>query len=54
MRSHLAIEPWQNKEILIKLYQKDEGRDLDNRHPHPYISIQVRYDRDRGEPVVLR
>lgn len=46
-----SIQPWFNKEIFIKLYQKDEGRDVDNRHPHPYISLQVRYDRDSKERV---
>lgn len=47
----LAIEPWCNKEVLIKLYQKHEGRDGDNRHPHPYLSLQVRYDREGKEVV---
>jgi hypothetical protein len=51
-KSDLAIQPWMNKEILIKIYQKQEGRDADNRHPHPYLSIQVRYDRDAKEKVV--
>ncbi len=50
--SELAIQPWFNKEILIKLYQKGEGRDGDNRHPHPYLSIQVRFDREGKERVV--
>jgi hypothetical protein len=49
--AHVAIQPWLNKEIYIKLNQKDEGRDGDNRHPHPYITIQVRYDRIRKERV---
>ncbi len=44
--------PWMNKEVFVKLYQKEEGRDFDNRHPYPYISIQVRYDRDKSERVV--
>lgn len=47
----VEIQPWMNKEIFIKLYQRDEGRDFDNRHPHPYLSIQVRYDRMIGERV---
>ena len=47
----LKIPPWFNKEIYIKLYEKNEGRDFDNRHPYPYISIQVRYDCDLNEPV---
>ena len=50
--AHVATPPWMNKEIYIKLYQKDEGRDIDNRHPYPYLSIQVRYDRDKKERVV--
>ncbi|MBX7066852.1 MAG: hypothetical protein K1X28_06450 [Parachlamydiales bacterium] len=49
--TELTTEPWVNKEIMIKLYQKQEGRDGDNRHPHPYISIQVQYDRDGKERV---
>lgn len=43
--------PWYNKEIFVKLYQKHEGRDFDNRHPFPYICIQVRYDRDHRKTV---
>jgi len=48
----LVVQPWMNKEVFIKLLQKHEGRDWDNRHPHPYLSIQVRYDRDSKERVV--
>lgn len=51
-KTELAVQPWFNREIFIKLYQKNEGRDLDNRHPHPYLSLQVRYDRDGKEKVV--
>lgn len=37
--------PWCNKEVLIQVFEKDEGRDFDNNHKYPYISIQMRYDR---------
>lgn len=47
-----SILPWMNREIYIKLYKQDEGRDGDNRHPYPYVSIQVRYDREKKEKVV--
>lgn len=50
--AHVATAPWMNKEVYIKMHQKGEGRNFDNQHPHPYISIQVRYDRDRKEKVV--
>lgn len=42
---------WYNKEIFIKIYDAKERRDFDNRHPYPYIVIEVRYDRHRGEAV---
>ena len=50
-RSDVAIKPWYNREIFIKLYQKNEGRNFDNRHPYPYISVQVRYDYDAQKKV---
>lgn len=49
--TNVSIPPWFNKEIFIKLYQKEEGRDFDNRHPYPYIGIQVRWDREADERV---
>jgi Bacterial protein of unknown function (DUF882) len=55
LESHLtnvSCPPWYNKEILIKISQKAEGRDFDNIHPYPYLSIQVRFDRDLSEKVV--
>lgn len=47
-----AITPsWYNKEIAITLYHRFEGRDLDNHHPYPYISIQVLYDKQQKRSV---
>lgn len=45
--------PLYNKEIFIKLYKATEGRNFDNRHPYPYISIQVRYDTATQKKVVF-
>lgn len=45
-------QPWMNWELFIKIYKPHEGRDIDNRHPYPYISIQVRHDRKTGERVL--
>lgn len=47
----VSTVPLYNKEILIKIYQKEEGRDFDNSHSYPYISLQVRFDRERNEKV---
>lgn len=47
----VSIPPWYNKEIFVKVFKKNEGRDFDNRHPYAYIAIQVRYDWSRDESV---
>ncbi len=44
---------WYNKEILLYIHEKNEGRDFDNRHPYPYITIEVRMDRKTSEPVTF-
>lgn len=48
---NVRIEPWYNQEIFVKIYQADEGRDFDNQHKHPYLSVQMRYDRHKREKV---
>ena len=50
--TNVSTPPVYNKEIYLKLFKKKEGRNFDNRHPYPYISIQVRHDRDKDERVV--
>lgn len=50
--TNVSTNPWMNKEIFIKLFNKKEGRNFDNRHPYPYISIQVRYDTASQEKVI--
>lgn len=49
--TNVSTPPWHNKEIFVKLFKKKEGRNFDNRHPYPYISIQVRHDRDTDQKV---
>lgn len=50
--TNVSQKPWYNKEIFVKVFQEKEGRDFDNKHPFPYISVQVRFDREKGERVV--
>jgi hypothetical protein len=50
--TNVSTPPWYNKETFIKLFKKHEGRNFDNRHPYPYISVQVRYDEDLREKVI--
>ncbi|MFA5249787.1 MAG: D-Ala-D-Ala carboxypeptidase family metallohydrolase [Parachlamydiales bacterium] len=52
-KTNVSTAPWYNKEVFIKLFQSGEGRDFDNRHPYPYLSIQVRYDREKNKRVLL-
>lgn len=47
----VVTQPWFNKEIYFKLYKENEGRDLDNRHPYPYLSLQVLLDLDTMQKV---
>lgn len=42
---------FENKEIIAYINQKDERRDLDNRHPYPYITLEVKYDIDQKKKV---
>lgn len=49
--TNVSTLPWYNKEIFIKLFKKDEGRDLDNNHRFPYVCIQLKWDRDTDTPV---
>ena len=49
--TNVTAIPVRNKEVYIKVFNKEEGRDFDNRHPHSYVSIQVRHDREEGKSV---
>lgn len=40
-----------NAEVSVRIYQKGEGRDFDNQHPHPYLSIEVLKDRETNKQV---
>ena len=50
--TNVSTKPWFNKEIFLKLFLEKEGRDFDNKHPYPYISIAVRYDIDEKKNVM--
>jgi len=50
--TNVSVKPWYNKEVFVKLFQANEGRNFDNRHPYPYIAIQVRYDTQLNQRVV--
>lgn len=49
--TNVSTLPWYNKEIFVKVFKKDEGRDLDNNHRFPFIAIQLKWDRDQNQPV---
>lgn len=50
--TNVSTHPWYNQEVFVKLVKANEGRDFDNQHPYPYVSIQVRQDRDTNTAVV--
>ena len=42
---------WSNKEIIITLHEAYKDRNKDNDHLYPYLSIEVKYDRETKRPV---
>ena len=50
-KTNVHTLPWYNKEIFIKVFKATEGRNYDNRHAHPYLNLQVRFDRERNLAV---
>jgi len=51
MFTEASTPSWYNKEIAITLFHSAEGRDFDNNHAYPYLSIQVRYDKKNHRSV---
>jgi hypothetical protein len=49
--SKSSTPAWYNQEIAITLFHRQEGRDLDNNHPYPYLSLQVLYDKETKRGV---
>lgn len=43
---------WHNKEVIITVNHEGEHKDLD-KLKHPVVSIDVRYDREKSENIVL-
>lgn len=50
--TNVRTKPWYNKEIFLKIFQADEGRNPDVAFSHPYLSMQVRWDPETGKRVV--
>lgn len=50
--TNVSQAPLRNKEVFVKLFRQGEGRNHDNRHSFPYVSIQVRYDKEEGKKVL--
>lgn len=51
--TNVSTKPWFNKEIFIKYFKSDEGRNFDNQHKYPFIAIQVRFDRSLNQKVIF-
>ena len=41
----------ENKEIAVTINPKNEKRDYDNRHPYPYLTLDLKYDFDSKKKV---
>lgn len=49
--TNVSTQPWYNKEIFIKLHKNNEGHNKEIFKTHPFISVQVRYDREKKQRV---
>lgn len=50
-RNGIKYPIWFNKEIFITINHFQVTQDLDSQFPHPYITIELRHDRDREQRV---
>ena len=50
-QTDVSTLPWYNKEIFIKIFKEQEGRNFDNCHLYPYITLQARFDREKNVRV---
>lgn len=42
---------WSNKEIIVTCHLATDRRNGDNKHPYPYITLELLYDRHSRKPV---
>lgn len=49
--SQLGKNKIENKEIMVLVNGKNERRDYDNRHPYPYLTIELKYDFDTKKKI---
>lgn len=45
---------WQNKEIFVRFFAKHEGRNEDNSHDYPYLSIELKHDRVLNKKIHVK
>jgi hypothetical protein len=49
--SKVSTNKIENKEIAVTINSKNEKRDYDNRHPYPYLTIDLKFDFDAKKRV---
>lgn len=47
----LQENQWGNREIKLTLVPKTEGRNVDNQHPYPYLTLELLFDKETGKAV---
>ncbi|MCH9620946.1 MAG: hypothetical protein S4CHLAM20_03560 [Chlamydiia bacterium] len=52
VRNNDGTRSWHNKEVILTINPEGEHTKLQNRN-HPVVSIDVRYDRDKEESIIL-
>ncbi|MCF7806751.1 MAG: hypothetical protein K9M07_00185 [Simkaniaceae bacterium] len=49
--SQNGVSSWMNREIIIRIHHSQGEEDLDHPTTHPFITIELRYDRISGKRV---
>lgn len=42
---------WKNREVVLSIHAAHLGRDEDNNHSYPYLTIRVRYDKESKDTL---
>lgn len=51
-KTSLEVKTFENQEIILRVYGEKQKRDFDNKHSYPYLSMELKYDRDSKKPIV--
>ena len=49
--NRISPTSWSNREIILIAHPPHQKRDKDNQHPYPYLTLEVKYDKENKKPL---